>query len=43
MAPLGMNESWLSRNTIKGHVAALAKNGRLTRHGAGRGAWYSLA
>lgn len=33
----------VSRNTIKGHVAALAGNGRLTRHGAGRGVWYSLA
>jgi len=33
----------VSRNTIKGHVAALTRDGRLARHGAGRGAWYSPA
>jgi Fic family protein len=32
-----------SRNTIKDHVKALADKGHLTRHGAGRGTWYSLA
>lgn len=32
-----------NRNTIKDHLKALAKAGRLRRHGAGRGAWYSLA
>lgn len=32
-----------SRNTIKGHITSLAKNGHLVRHGAGRGTWYSLA
>lgn len=32
-----------SRNTIKDHIKALAKNGQLERHGAGRGTWYSLA
>lgn len=32
-----------SRNTIKDHVKALADKGYLTRHGAGRGTWYSLA
>jgi Fic family protein len=31
-----------NRNTAKDHVAALVKNGHLTRHGAGRGAWYGL-
>lgn len=30
-----------SRNTIKDHIAALAGQGRLIRHGAGRGAWYA--
>ena len=33
----------VSRNTIKDHIAALSKDGHLTRHGAGRGTWYSLA
>ncbi len=33
----------ISRNTIKGHLTALADKGHLTRHGAGRGAWYSLS
>ena len=32
-----------SRNTIKDHVKALTNKGYLTRHGAGRGTWYSLA
>lgn len=32
-----------SRNTIKGHVSSLCKNGLITQHGAGRGTWYSLA
>ena len=32
-----------SRNTIKDHVKALTDKGQLTRHGAGRGTWYSLA
>ena len=32
-----------SRNTIKDHVKALTVKGHLTRHGAGRGTWYSLA
>ena len=32
-----------SRNTIKDHLKALTRNGRLTRHGAGRGAWYAPA
>jgi Fic family protein len=31
-----------SRNTIKDHVTALAGQGLLIRHGAGRGAWYAL-
>jgi Fic family protein len=30
-----------SRNTIKDHVRALKDRQRLTRHGAGRGAWYA--
>ena len=30
-----------SRNTIKDHVRALTNRRRLTRHGAGRGAWYA--
>ena len=32
-----------SRNTIKDHLKALTRDGRLTRHGAGRGAWYAPA
>jgi Fic family protein len=32
-----------SRNTVKDHIRALAEAGQLTRHGAGRGSWYSLA
>jgi Fic family protein len=32
-----------SRNTIKDHVKALTRKGHLTRHGAGRGTWYSPA
>ena len=31
-----------SRNTIKDHVSALTEQQLLTRHGAGRGAWYAL-
>lgn len=31
-----------SRNTIKDHVTALAAQGLLARHGAGRGSWYAL-
>jgi len=33
----------ISRNTIKVHLASLVDKGHLTPHGAGRGAWYSLA
>jgi Fic family protein len=33
----------VSRNTIKDHVKKLVEKGHLTRHGAGRGTWYSLA
>lgn len=33
----------ISRNTIKVHMTALAGKGHLTRHGAGRGTWYSLS
>jgi len=32
-----------NRNTIKDHIKALARAGHLTRHGAGRGAWYSMS
>ena len=32
-----------SRNTIKDHVKALTGAGHLTRHGAGRGTWYSIS
>ena len=32
-----------SRNTIKDHVKALTDAGHLSRHGAGRGTWYSLS
>ena len=32
-----------SRNTIKDHVKTLQVNGLISRHGAGRGTWYSLA
>jgi DNA-binding Lrp family transcriptional regulator len=30
-----------SRNTIKDHVRTLTDRKHLTRHGAGRGAWYA--
>ncbi len=33
----------VSRNTIKDHAKKLVSKGHLTRHGAGRGTWYSLA
>ena len=33
----------ISRNTIKVHMTGLAGKGHLTRHGAGRGTWYSLS
>jgi Fic family protein len=32
-----------NRNTVKKHVQRLAHEGRLQRHGAGRGAWYGPA
>ena len=32
-----------NRNTIKGHLSRLARAGHIVRHGAGRGAWYSLS
>ncbi len=32
-----------SRNTIKDHIKALTNRAQLTRHGAGRGTWYSLS
>lgn len=32
-----------NRSTIKDHISALTGNGQLVLHGAGRGAWYSLA
>lgn len=38
-----MKTTGTSRNTIKGHVSTLCENGLITRHGAGRGTWYSLA
>lgn len=34
--------SGASRNTVKYHLSALVRGGRLKRHGAGRGVWYSL-
>lgn len=37
------NATGTSRNTVKDHIRALAANGHLQRHGAGRGTWYSLA
>ena len=30
-----------NRNTVKKHVRQLAENGRLVRHGKGRGTYYS--
>lgn len=35
------NATGVSRNTIKDHITSLVRTGELTRHGAGRGAWYS--
>ena len=32
----------INRNTIKDHIKSLVKKGYLAKHGAGRGAWYSL-
>jgi Fic family protein len=37
------NATGVSRNTIKEHIKKLVGRGHLTRHGAGRGTWYSLA
>jgi Fic family protein len=34
--------SGASRNTVKVHMKALADQGHLVLHGAGRGAWYGL-
>ena len=31
-----------NRNTIKDHIRTLRDKGHLTKHGAGRGTWYSL-
>jgi len=31
-----------SRNTLKTHFRRLLTEGKLTKHSAGRGAWYSL-
>lgn len=31
-----------NRNTIKDHLKALARDGHIVRHGAGRGTWYGL-
>ena len=36
------NATGTSRNTVKDHIKALTVKGHLTRHGAGRGTWYSL-
>lgn len=32
-----------NRNTVKDHIKALVETGHLSRHGAGRGTWYSLS
>ena len=32
-----------NRNTVKGHLIRLTRAGHISRHGAGRGAWYALA
>jgi Fic family protein len=37
----GTKATGASRNTIKDHIKALKREGHLTRHGAGRGTWYS--
>ena len=37
-----VNVTGANRNTIKDHFKALARADHLTRHGAGRGTWYSL-
>ncbi len=37
------NVTGANRNTIKDHLKALTRDGRLTRHGAGRGTWYAPA
>ncbi|HCD33585.1 MAG TPA: hypothetical protein DER01_14345 [Phycisphaerales bacterium] len=31
-----------NRNTIKDHLRRLVEDDQLTKHGAGRGTWYSL-
>jgi len=33
----------ISRNTVKDHITSLVEKGHISRHGAGRGTWYSLA
>ncbi|MGC4105274.1 MAG: Fic family protein [Thermomicrobiales bacterium] len=32
----------MNRNTLKGHLRALADDGRIVLHGSGRGSWYGL-
>ena len=36
------NITGTSRNTVKGHLKSLVESSHLTRHGAGRGTWYTL-
>lgn len=37
-----VNVTKISRNTIKDHLKVLVEQNYLTRHGAGRGTWYSV-
>ncbi len=37
------NATGANRNTIKDHIKSLVDNNHLTKHGAGRGTWYSLS
>ena len=36
-----IKKTGVSRNTLKGHFRVLIKKGHLTKHGQGRGVWYS--
>ena len=40
---MAVEHTGANRNTVKDHMSRLTKAGHISRHGAGRGAWYALA
>jgi predicted HTH transcriptional regulator len=40
---LAVEETGVSRNTIKNHIASMVEAGQLKRNGAGKGTWYQGA